>query len=309
MRNSKVSATTVAILMGMMACGCLVSAGEEGEPLIITKPASDTLPMPCAVYFSDNMVYAPQWRIGNYVRIEAMVINMTEYTSSQDIARTDTNLYPEVYKDGPAQQQAMLGDPAVLNLTRMVSVSYIEITLLNSTTGAVVDQFEAGWDDETLNQVIYGGVGREVNKAGHLIYGMLWDTSGLDAGVYTVEVRLGHVEFVGDLWTRVIGDWYSVNNATANWYNPEEAEGTLMNEEHPYHDLVLDGTDDYSIYGIGVGGVIAQTAWIDLGPLIPQGPGGGSGGDGGSHGEEGDGNNHCGEQSGGNGNGGNRYRK
>lgn len=297
-RNSKVSATTVVILMGMMACGCLVSAGEEGEPLIITKPASDTLPISCAVYFSDNMVYAPQWRIDNYVRIETMVIDMTGYTSPTDIARTDIDLYPsEVYADGLAQQKAILENPTVLDQTKMVSVSYIEITMRNSG-GIVVDSYESGWAPVSLELVIGGGVMREVNKAGHLIYGMLWDTTGRDSDVYAIEVTLGRVVEVNGVWEPMPGEWYSIDYAIANWYDPEAPEeGTLMNPENPFHALVEADDPDYQTYGIGVGGLRGQAAWIDLGPLIPQGPGGGSGGDGGSHGADGDGdgdgNHHC----------------
>jgi hypothetical protein len=306
----KMSAVTVALLMGMVSCAWLVVAHEEGEPLVITIPEGID-PIPVAVYFADNMVYAPQWRIDNLVRIETMIINTTDYECAQEIHKNDTDLYPYpgLFENGTIQQRAILDDPTILNLTRMVSVSYIEISMYNSTSGALADRFDAGWDPVTLTQVIDGGVGREVNKAGHLIYGMLWDTTGLFAGVYTVKVRLGHVEKVAEEWTPMIDTWYEVTYAVANWYDPEAEEGTLMDEYHPYHDLVLDGTDEYAMYGIGVGGISGRTAWIDLGQLIAQGPGGGSGGDSGNDGEGGNGNGTCGANSGGNGWSGDRVKR
>ena len=304
----KVSAATVALLMGMVSCAWLVVAHEDGEPLVVTIPEGDDL-IPVAVYFADNMVYAPQWRLDNLVRIETMIINTTDYACAQEILKNDTDLYPSLFENGTVQQRAILDDPTILNLTRMVSVSYIEISMYNSTTGDLVERFDAGWDPVELTQVIDGGVGREVNKAGHLIYGMLWDTTGLDVGVYTVEVRLGHVEEIDGEWTPKIDTWYDVDYAIANWYNPEAEEGTLMDEYHPYHDLVLEDTEEYAVYGIGVGGLRGQTAWIDLGQLIPQGSGGGNGGDSGNDGDGGNGNGTCGANSGGDGWSGDRSKR
>ena len=305
MRYKKTSAAAVAILMGVLACGCFVVAHEDGEPMIITIPETEE-PMSCAVYFADNMVYAPQWRIGNYVRIETMVLDMTGYTAPENISTTDLDIYPT----GLEQQAAILADPTILNDTRMVSVSYIEITM-RASNGDTVAVFDSGWDPDSYELVIDGGVGREVNKAGHLIYGMLWDTSGMEEDVYTVEVRLGHVVAVDGGWEVVPGDWYSVDYAIANWYDPEADEGTLVDPAHPFHDIVLESDPLYSIYKIGVGGVGDQMAWIDLGPLIPQGSGGGNGGNGnggdGGNGNGGDGGNGNGGD-GGNGNGGHDRR-
>ncbi len=300
MRYKKISAAAMAVFMGVIACGCLVDAHEDGETMVITVPETEE-PISCAVYFADNMVYAPQWRIGNYVRIETMVLDMTGYTAAEEICTTDLDLYPT----GLEQQAAILADPTILNETRMISISYMEITM-RASNGVVVDVFDAGWNPETGEQVIDGGVGREVNKAGHLIYGMLWDTTGLDEDAYTVEVRLGYVEEAGESWTPVLGEWYSVDYSIANWYNPEAEEGTLMDPAHPFHDIVLESDPLYSIYKIGVGGLGDQVAWIELGPLIPQGSGGGNG-DGGQNGNGGDGgqNGNGNGGDGGNGNGGN----
>jgi uncharacterized membrane protein YgcG len=300
MNPKRISAMAVAVLFGITSCACMIGAHEdEGDPLIITAP-SGSAPMSCAVFYADNMVYAPQWRLDNYVRIEAMVIDMTGYDSSRDILTTDVNLYPDVYADGLAQQAAIIADSTnVLPMTRMVSVSYIEMTV----TSDALDEplvFAAGWDPLTGEKVITEReLGREVNKAGHVIYGTLWDTTGLDEGVYTVETRLGRVvDGVG-----VIGQWYSVDYAIAHLYNPEGEEGELLDPDHPFSDLVEEDSVDYATYKIGVGGVDGGAAWIVLGPLIPQGSGGGNGGDGGGNGNGGDGGNGNGGD-GGNGNGG-----
>ena len=293
----------VAVLFGMTSCACMIDAHEdEGTPLIITAPSGSTA-MSCAVFYADNMVYAPQWRLDNYVRIEVMVIDMTDYASSRDIQMTDVSLYPDgLFATGLEQQAAIIADSAtVLPMMKMVSVSYIEITV---TSDALDDPlvFAAGWNPLTGEKAIeVNGLGREVNKAGHVIYGTLWDTTGLDEGLYTVETRLGClVDGVG-----VLGQWYSVDYAIAHLYNPEGEEGELLDPDHPFSDFVEEDSVDYATYKIGVGGVDGGAAWIVLGPLIPQGSGGGNGGDGGGNGNGGDGGNGNGG-GGGNGHGKNR---
>lgn len=297
----------VAVLFGVTSCACMIGADEDEGVMFITEPSGDT-PISCAVFYADNMVYAPQWRLDNYVRIEALVVDMTGYESPRDILTTDINLYPsEEFPTGLDQQAAILADSAnVLPMTRMVSVSYIEISI----TSTALDEplvFEAGWDPLSGEKVIdEGGLGRHVNKAGHVIYGMLWDTTGCGEGVYTVETRLGCVvDNVG-----VIGEWYSVDYAIAHLYDPEGEEGDLLDPAHPFSDLVEEDHIDYSIFKIGVGGLDDGVAWIVLGPLIPQGSGGGNGGDSGGNGNGngGDGGNgNCGE--GGNGHGKSRHTR
>ncbi|MCU0852110.1 MAG: hypothetical protein MUC90_02475 [Thermoplasmata archaeon] len=289
------TAVAIAMLFGISACASLISAeDDEGTPLMITAPTGEE-PVSCAVFFADNMVYAPQWRLGNFVRIETMVLDTTDYASSREIKRTDTDLYPDGgYADGLDQQAAIIADSdAVLPLTKMVSVSYIEVTVKSDVLETPI-LFAAGWDPMTREKVIeVNGFGREVNKAGHLIYGTLWDTSGLEEGVYTVEVRLGCVvDGVG-----VVGEWYDVDYAIGHLYNPEGEEGELLTPEYPYSDLVLEDHVDYSTYKIGVGGMAGDTAWVDLGPLIPQGAGGGNGGDSGGNGNGGDNDNGNGGRS------------
>ena len=182
MSAKRISAVAIAVLFGVTSFACLIVAEDDGVPLMITAPAGDD-PISCAVFFADNMVYAPQWRLDNYVRIETMVLDMTDYASSREILRTDTDLYPEIYADGLVQQAEILADSEeVLPLTKMVSVSYIEVTV----TSDVLDEpimFAAGWDPVTGAKVIeVNGFGREVNKVGHLIYGTLWDTIGPRGG-------------------------------------------------------------------------------------------------------------------------------
>lgn len=312
MTAKRMSAVAIAVLFGVTSFGCLISAHEdEGTPLMITTP-SGTEPIPCAVFFADNMVYAPQWRLDNYVRIETMVLDVTGYASSRDIPVEATDLYPGIFETGEEQQAAIItNSEEVLPLTRMVSVSYIEVLV----TSDVLDEpikFAAGWNPVTGEQVIgINGFGREVNKVGHVIYGTLWDTTGLDEGVYTTEVRLGRaVESPvgsGD-WVGMLGEWYDVNFCIGHLYNPEGDEGEYLTPGFPYSDLVTYDHIDYATYKIGAGGVDGDCAWVELGPLIPQGSGGGNGGDSGGNGGDGGngnggggGNGHGGDNENGNG--------
>jgi hypothetical protein len=322
MRRTGLIAIAMAVFMLTMPLSIVVSAHEvEGEPIVITVP---TETMDCAVFFADNMVYAPQWRIGNPVRIETMIINMDDvddvaYAEPEDILTNDTDLIDLYNKevedpdtgeiltvyDGLKQQAAInANSDEILPLTRMVSVSYIKMTMTNDS--GFETSFDAGWnstpdDDPTTDdyeQVIFGGIDREVNKGGHLIYAMLWDTTDLEVGTYTVSVELGYAveTSVGSgVWTGIpstgaTDDWYSVDYAIAHHYG---SEGVLANPYHPYVDIVSDPEDPwYADLGIGLGGVENRAAWIELGDLMPQGSGGGNG-------DESDGNN--GEIGGGNG--------
>ena len=311
MRGRRAIVTAMAVLFATTSCACIVAGHEDGEPMIITKPDVSGETIPCAVFFADNMVYAPQWRIGNLVRVETMIIDMTGFASAEDIPESALNvpeeiladlpIPPEVIEAGTQQQWALLNYPDLLEETKMVSVNYIEVRV----SGPGCDEtYSAEWDPMTGDLISEEGpLGREVNKGGHLIYGMLWDSSlyldETDEGMYTVEVRLG--------------DWYTVDFAIAHLYNPE-VEGEYLNEGFPFGSLLLEGDPDFTVYGIGVGGVSLDDpdnpesgyAWIDL-RLIPEGSGGGNGGDSGNQGEGGNGNGHCGAKSGGN--GGDRYRR
>jgi uncharacterized membrane protein YgcG len=310
MRKNAVSAIAIAVLFGAAAFACAVGAEDEGEPLIITKPL-DGETMSCAVFYADNMVYGPQWRIGNFVRIEAMVLNMDDYDSAKDLTVSDTDLYPSVeYPDGLAQQAAINGDSEnVLPLTKMVSVEYIQMAITGPSYPVNTPyMLEAGWNPNDLTKVVdEGGLGREVNKAGHVIYGCLWDTTDLKEGTYTVTTKLGVVKLQNS------GDWigmpdstvYSVDYAIGHIYI---AEDEYVDPDHPYADLAGDEDDIvYETFKNGIGNVTDGAAWIELGQLIPQGSGGGNGGNG-NGGENGGGNGNGGENGGGNGNGGRRSR-
>jgi hypothetical protein len=300
MRGRRAVVTALAVLLGATSSVGIVAGHEESVPMIITQPEDPEGTIPCAVFSADNMVYAPQWRIGNLVRIEAMVIDMTGLASPEAIPESDLNVTEEslaeldipdeVVEAGTEQQWALNNHPELLAETRMVSVNYIEVTI---TGPAGVETFTAEWDPETGDPISADGpLGREVNKGGHLIYGMLWDTSGMDetdGGQYKVEVRLG--------------DWYTIYYAIAHLYNPE-IEGDYLNDGYPFSSLLEENNPDYFVYGIGIGNVSLDDpllldsgyAWIILGQLIPQGAGGGNG-DGGNGGEGGNGNGTCGGNS------------
>ncbi|MDH3366141.1 MAG: hypothetical protein OEM29_09115 [Thermoplasmata archaeon] len=311
MRKNAASAIAIAVLFGATAFACVVGAEDEGEPLIITQP-SGTVPMSCAVFFADNMVYGPQWRIGNFVRIEAMVLNMDDYDSAKDLTVSDTDLYPSVeYPDGLSQQAAINGDSEnVLPMTKMVSVEYIQMVITGPSYPASKPYIlEAGWNKADLTKVVEtNGLGREVNKAGHVIYGCLWDTTGLIEGTYTVTTKLGVVQqLANDKWIGVPGSTvYSVDYAICHLYI---AEDVYVDLDHPYADLAGDEDDIvYETFKNGIGNVTDGAAWIELGQLIPQGSGGGNGGNG-NGGEGGNGNGgENGGNGGGNGNGGRRSR-
>ncbi len=290
MRAKKLSGVAMALLFGMTSCACLIGAHDEGVPLMITAPVGEE-PISCAVFFADNMVYAPQWRVDNYVRIETMVLDMSEYTDASEIWVTDTDLYPDYFADPLEQQAAIMSDSdTYLPMTKMVSVSYINVVIKSDLASF---EFEAGWDPETRAKVIDDGVlGREVNRVGHLIYGMLWDTTDAPEGTYTVEVRLGAVvETAPDVWEGVVGEWYDVDYCIGNLYDPEAEEGTYLDPLHPFSDIVGYEDTDYTTYKIGAGGLDGDVAWVELGPLIPQGTGGGNGGESGGNGNGGAGGN------------------
>ena len=305
MEYKRVPAMAVAVLFVLTSCAYVISAHEdEGVPLIITAPADGAETMSCAVFFADNMIYTPQWRLENYVRIEVMVLNMDSYADPSELLVEDTDLYPAILPDELAQQAAIIADSATyLPMTKMVSVSYIEVTVTSDELDDPI-VFAAGWDIVTGAKVIeVNGFGREVNKAGHVIYGTLWDTSGLDEGVYTTEVRLGvAMQDEQGVWYGSVGAWYDVNYAIGHLYDPA-LEGVYLVPGHPYDDMGVAGTETFDVYKLGEGGLDGNAAWVELGPLIPQGSGGGNGGDGGGNGNGGDGGNGYGGENGGGGNG------
>lgn len=303
MRYKKAMAVALSVAMAV----CLVpvmASGHESTTIIVTEPQEGTDTMSCAVYFADNMVYAPQWRIGNFVRIETMVLNMTGCTDAAEF-HVDGLWLPEFTvrdeAEGLLQQEALMLDSTRLSETKMVSVSYIEVQM-TGPSDYEPETFSAGWMPfSPYEQVIDNGLGREINKGGHLIYGMLWDTTHVPEGEYTVSVNLGKaVQGSDGEWVGVVGEWYDVDFCVANYYI---AEDQYADPDHPFVSIVSDPFDPlYVDYKIGIGGMTGDTAWIVLGPLIPQGSGGGYGGGNGGDGGNGNG----GDGGNGNGNHGNR---
>ncbi|UCE80875.1 MAG: hypothetical protein JSV94_00025 [Methanobacteriota archaeon] len=338
MRYSRATAAAIGALMLVLPSAYMVSAKssghEEGDPMMITKPDGEET-ISCAVYFADNMVFAPQWRTDGLVRIEMMIIDMTGFggdpSSIEDgtinlIENTEIEYgvdYPGYWTTDPEtgveywdQQKFLLDDSDRLSLTSMVSVSYICVTITEvdeakNPEDLHTEMFEAGWlEDDAYDRVIFSELGREVNKHGNLIYGMLWDTAAdsenpAPAGEYRVDVELGRTVPDGGGYVGEIGTWYDVDFAVGHLYI---GDGELLDDQHPYVSLVPDPSEDLEIIivegeepvllfddlGVGLGGVYvgdeADTAWILLGQLIPQGPGGGNGGDSGGTGQG-----HCGE--------------
>lgn len=346
MRYTRATAVAIAAFMLVLPSAFMVGAKssghEEGDPMIITMPPPGSGSISCAVYFADNMVFAPQWRTGGLVRIEMMIINMTGFGGDPrlidegQINLTDEyehlyspETYPEYWEEGYwSQQSFLLNDSAGLNDTRMVSVSYIRVTITEVLSPETPSRdepysrsFEAGWN-ETYDRVIFSELGREVNKHGNLIYGMLWNTEGAPEGNYRVDVQLGKVvqdpneegKYVGEIGGN--NPWYTVDFAVGHLYI---GDGVLFDDVHPYVSLVSNeewasetnpGGDwnitikdetgeevDVALYadlGIGLGGVSVvagvNNAWVLLGQLMDTGPGGGNGGDSGGEGQG-----HCGD--------------
>jgi len=264
MKAKTVIATATALIMAFGALPFAVTASEESVPIPITPPPVGGV----GVYFADNMVFTPQWRTGNFVRIEMMVIDMTNLADANmdglidplDIPAADVDMYT---------QAEILASPSLILNTRMVSVPSISVDVVRGDETIVWHSY-AEWADDGSVVSSDGGVGREVNKAGHLIYGAQWDTSGAEEGVYEVYVTLP--------------DAYVVGFAMGSY---KIGEDTLYDPDYPYIELADDELDwQYIEYDIGIGDVTADgDAFVVLGTLIGRGSGGGNGGgNGGGHG-------------------------
>lgn len=282
MKCSKATAVAIGVFMLVLPSASIVGAEgsghEEGDPMIVTVPAAGES-ISCAVYFADNMVFAPQWRTGNLVRIEMMVIDMAaSITDPMDpidprsIDNSTINLPISFFQDeshpeyadyltydeageisGTDQQRFLLDDSDRLSLTSMVSVSYmcVNITGVEEADG-YWEEFEAGWlSAYPYERVIFSKpglseLGREVNQHGNLIYGMSWDTSNAPEGPYRVDVQLGKVVF-DDITGEYVGDttaWYTVDFAIGHLYI---GDGVLLNDDRPYVSLVPDEGADTQI--------------------------------------------------------------
>lgn len=248
-------AMAMAFVMVFGTVPVLVNAAEEETVLV---PIEAT-PMTVGVYFADNMVFTPQWRTGNFVRIEMMVIDLGSQQPKEVLA-TEINMY---------DQATLLAFPEKVLDTRMVSVDSIQVDIVPQGGTAPVWSERVSWDPLTMLPIETSDCfGREINKAGHLIYGGQWDTTTAAEGVYTVWVTLG--------------SYYTISYAMGS---------NKTNEVNIFDTLADDETDDvYVLYDLGIGSVANGQAWLDLGKLIGRGSGGGSGGgNGGTGGHNGNG--------------------
>ena len=139
----------------------------------------------------------------------------------------------------------------------MVSVPEIWVTISGpGGTYEFYSYFADGTADDTDT------VGREINKAGHLIYGFLWDTTGVDPGVYKTSV--------------MIPAEYNVVMAIESLTVEEDADPVGFIEVPAAGSVPVSGT----------GGVVDATneAFISLGEIVSRGGSGSNGGNGGSGG-------------------------
>jgi hypothetical protein len=251
----------VAAMAFVMVFGTVpVFVNAEEEQVLVPIEAPDT-PMNVGVYFADNMVFTPQWRIGNLVRIEMMVIDLDTLLLPKDVHKDEIDKY--------TQAELMITPAKVLN-TRMVSVSSIKVQIVSST-GGVVWSAEVSWDLVSYEPIKTSeNFGREINQYGHLIYGGQWDTTGEAVGVYTVNVTLGPSYTI----TYVMGT--------------NKTEAGLETPEHIYDELADEYDDDvYVLYDLGIGWVAEKKAWLELGNILTRGGGGGNSGGNGNGGKKG----------------------
>jgi hypothetical protein len=265
-------------MLSMILSSTAIATASHDVDIPITTDAPEGV----AVFFADNMVYAPQWRIGNLVRIETMVLDVSSCLDGDDVLHMD--LMPlEVSKsvskqDDPATEevdiwiydQADLQEvPSRLLDTYMVSVPEIDIVITSLVDG-VSSTFSGGLEDGAW----VGEVTREINQHGHLIYGFLWDTSvdGVTLGAYEVSVKLP-VEY--DILASVANVYPVVDETTQG--DPTHAPPEVEVDPIGFGEL-QDGDTT------GSGGVLDATneAYVILGPLVE----GGSAGTSGDNGDE-----------------------
>lgn len=266
MRYRKTWTILTAALLGLLPGAMLVGGSEEpSTPIPVTPADSEGY----AVFFADNMAFAPQWRTGNLVRIEVMILKAGDFNGDGVTNASDIPLDVSL----SLTQEELTANPDLILDTYMVSVPEIWVTISGpGGTYEFYSYFADGTADESDT------VGREINKAGHLIYGFLWDTTGVDPGVYKTSV--------------MIPSEYDVVMAIESLTVAEDAEPIGFVEVPAAGDDPVPGT----------GGVVDSTneAYIYLGEIITRGGSGSNGGNGGN----GEGGNGDGGGDGGNGNGG-----
>ena len=232
------------MLLAIVPSAWLVGAAEEPAVPIPITPADPSIDY--AIAFADNMVFTPQWRVGNLVRIEVMVLEAYDTNGDGITTAADVPLNVNL----GYTQADLMADPTLIDTTWMVSVPEISVAI--SGPGFV----ETFYSDFTDGVSDADTVGRELNKAGHLIYGLLWDTTGAPEGTYKVSID--------------IPDAYDVELAIRSLV---AEDGTVLGYEELPADTGVSGT----------GGVdqLANAGYIYLGKLIAKGgSGGGSSGNG-----------------------------
>lgn len=254
----RVKATTLVVLVALMFVPMTITSAhdtyDDRVPIMVPNDGED--PMDVAVYFADNMAFTPQWRLGNFIRIEMIVLNATglEDPSGIDIGGTD------VYT-----QEELRLDPDLLYDTNMISVSEIWINI-TSDTGVRVASWHSDFTDPDEEKTVI----REINGEGHLIYGGKWDSTGAtEPGFYTVSVGLPGT--------------YNIKWAVQHDRGVEEdpVEDVALLSEDPVEDPVEPV--GYMLLPLAKGGVdpVTHEAYIVLGELLDGGGGGvNSGGDG-----------------------------
>lgn len=304
MRTNKLFVTAIATVMMAVSFASLAAAEEEpAVPVPIMVPEDPLTTKQVAVYFADNMAFGPQWRVGNLVRIETAIVNLDKYWdgSTADLITPDmlpvdlaqSISEPLVYDELTSSwipnlytQADIMANPYVLFDTYMVSVSQIKVTIHNVDDAAYTYVFESDFTDGVQDA---DEVTREINKAGHLIYGFLWDTTDIIPGIYKVDVT------IPSLWT--------INYALQTAYPVVVEEDVVILSD----EVVVDPIG-FTPIPADNGGVIAETntAWVQLGDLVDKSDSGSTGGgDNGDHdgGGDGGGGNMNGGLNGGNGNG------
>jgi len=256
MKGKKIVALAMTMLMVLVSSALVVNAAEEPPVPIPFTPVDAN--MEYAVYFADNMAFTPQWRIGNLLRIETMVLKVPDGV----IPATDADGLPTYVLTTPVtvnadmttgvvyDQADLMADPTLILNTWMVSVPVISVTIeVGTFSKTFLADFTVEGDESDL--------GREINKAGHLIYGMQWDTTGVPAGTPKVTVSV---------------PGYPVSYAVRSFILEEDADPIA-------YELLPAG--DPAVAVCGTGGLdAASNAYIYVGVLIKKGgsSGGGQGG-------------------------------
>jgi len=262
MKRAKGAALVVfaALMFVPMTTASAHDTYDDRVPLMV--PNDGEGPMDVAVYFGDNLAFTPQWRLGNFIRIEIMILD-ADCDSPSDILLSDTDVY---------NQTELRADPNLLYDTNMISVSEIWVNITSETGEVVVT-----WHSDFTKDVSDGEdrtVIREINGEGHLIYGGKWDTGNATnpaepttPGNYTVSVDLPGI--------------YNVKWALQHDRGVEEepVEDVALLSDDP----VEDPAEAIGYMNVTDGGVdlVTNEGYIVLGELLDGGGGGSnSGGDG-----------------------------